>query len=99
VASDIFTLFGSSTFPALIGMAIYSAKIKPGGHKLPKLMNGGLALFAQVWAVAFITALASSALLFASGVSESGTSAFGKLVIPSVVAFYFTRFRHSSSAP
>lgn len=99
MASDILSLIGTSTFPALIGMAIYSIKIKPGDQKLPKLMSGGLALFVQVWAVAFVTAFASSILFSTAGVSENNTSVFGQLIIPSITAFYYTKFRQRGFTP
>lgn len=94
MAHDIATLLGFSVFPALVGMAFYSTRIKPGSPPLPKPLDGGFLLFLQVWAVAFVTALIGGFLFVVAGFSESGVSTLGHLVVPAVVAFYFTKLRH-----
>lgn len=92
MSTSLIQLLGTQIFPAIVGMAIVGLRRKAQEPSIPSFASGGFILFLKVWGLTYAIALLFGFVFSFAGVSEERTSAFAYLVLPSICAFYITKF-------
>lgn len=92
IAAVLGTTIGTSIFYTIFGMAFVSLRRKPNEPPIPSFSIGGFQLFLKTWGVTFACALIVEIVVVSLGVPDP-TASVGRLLIPSVFAFYFVKSR------
>ena len=90
LAAVLGTTVGTSITSTIVGMAFVSLRRKPNDPPISSFSNGGFKLFLKAWGVTFACSLVVEIVLVSFGVPDSSGS-IGRVLIPSVCAFYFVK--------